>query len=137
MTREYETVVIYHPSQTEVQVAGMNDKLSKIIQKNGGHLFFARNMGRRKLAYPIQNEKLGIYFCFDYAAAGKTVSELERAMKLDESVIRFLTVTKSETVDIEARKAEVEARGEGKPVVAEERPAAPAQSPAPTADKAS
>jgi len=118
--REYETVVITKPDLAESQFNQTGDKIKAIIKKNDGHLFFARDMGRKSLAYPIRKNTKGVYTCFDYAAAGQTVSELERALRIDDGVLRFLTVVRREDVDVEARAAEVVARGEDVSAKAEE-----------------
>jgi small subunit ribosomal protein S6 len=110
--REYETVVITKPDLAETQFNQTGDKIKAIIEKRDGHLFFARDMGRKSLSYPIRKNTKGVYTCFDYAAAGQTVSEIERALRIDDGVLRFLTVVKREDVDVEARAAEIVARGE-------------------------
>ena len=114
--KEYETVYITQPDLNEKQIGELNDRVKSIVEKNKGTLFFARSMGTKKLAYTIGKRNKGIYYCLDYAAEGPTVHEIERAFRLNEDVIRFLTVEKAEKVDIEARRAEIAARGEDKPV---------------------
>lgn len=114
--KEYETVYITQPDLTDKQIGQINDRVKSIVDKNNGTLFFARSMGTKKLAYPIAKKTKGIYYCLDYAAEGPTVQEIERTFRLSEDVIRFLTVEKSRKVDIEARRAEIAARGEDKPV---------------------
>lgn len=113
--KEYETVYITQPDLTDAQIGTLNDRVKSIVEKNEGTLFFARSMGTKKLAYAIAKKTKGIYYCLDYAAKGDTVHEIERAFRLNEDVVRFLTVVKSENVDIEARSAEIAARGEDKP----------------------
>jgi small subunit ribosomal protein S6 len=110
--REYETVVITKPDLPESQQKQINERLKGFIEKHQGRLFYARNMGRRTLAYSIKKMTKGVYTCFDYAAGGKAVSDVERSLKLDEDVLRFLTVQKNEEIDVEARAAEIVARGE-------------------------
>jgi len=114
--REYETVYIAQPQLSDAQVSGINGKLKVIIEKHDGRLFYARNMGKKNLAYRIKKQSKGIYFCLDYAASGGCVTELERSLILDENVLRFLTVVKNEKIDVDARAAEIEARGEDKAV---------------------
>jgi len=113
--REYETVFITQPNLPESQLKQMVERMGSLIERHSGRLFYARNMGRKTLAYPIRKQTKGIYTCLDYAAAGDAVKELERSMRLDENVLRFLTVVKREEVDIEARAAEIAARGEDLP----------------------
>jgi len=110
--REYETVYIAQPQLSDAQLAQINTKLKGLVEKHDGRLFFARNMGKKNLGYHIKKQTKGVYFCLDYAAAGGCVSELERSLMLDENILRFLTVVKAEKVDIDARAAEIEARGE-------------------------
>jgi small subunit ribosomal protein S6 len=110
--REYETIFITKTSLPESQLTELNSRLDSMLEKHEGHLFFSKSMGKRKLAYPIQKELSGVYTHIDYAAGGKFVSEMERRFKLDENVMRFLTIIKNEDVDVEARTAEVVARGE-------------------------
>ncbi len=117
--REYETVYIASPQLTEAQVDQLNTKLKGIIERHDGRLFYARNLGKKNLAYRIKKQTKGTYFCLDYASAGTCIVELERSLMLDESVLRFLTVVKAEKVDVDARAAEIEARGEASPVVEE------------------
>jgi len=114
--REYETVYITKPDLTEEQITKVNDRAKALIEKREGRLFYARNMGKRRLGYSIAKQTKGVYFCLDYAAKPETISELERSFRLSEDVIRFLTVVKAEEVDIEARTQEIAARGEDKPV---------------------
>ena len=118
--REYETVVITKPDLAETQFNQTGDKVKTIIEKHDGHFFYARDMGRKSLSYPIRKNTKGVYTCFDYAAAGQTVSEIERALRIDDGVLRFLTVVKREDVDVEARAAEIVARGENLSVKPEE-----------------
>ncbi|MFH0799642.1 MAG: 30S ribosomal protein S6 [Pseudomonadota bacterium] len=110
--REYETVFITQPNLPDTQQKQLIDRLKTTVEKHEGRLFFARDMGKRSLAYPVGKQTKGTYTCLDYAAGGGSVTEIERSLRLDENVLRFLTVVKAEEVDIEARAAEVVARGE-------------------------
>lgn len=110
--REYETVIITKPDLPDTRFNQTGEKIKTIIEKHDGRLFFARNMGRKSLSYPIRKCTKGVYTCFDYAAQGTTVSDIERALRIDDGVLRFLTVVKNEEVDVEARAAEIVARGE-------------------------
>jgi small subunit ribosomal protein S6 len=115
--KEYETVFIAKPELTDSQIEKLNDRIRALVEKHEGRLFYARNMGKRRLAYPIAKQIKGVYFCLDYAAKPQVITELERSFRLSEDVIRYLTVVKSEEVDIEARAQEIAARGEDAPMV--------------------
>ncbi|MFA5811588.1 MAG: 30S ribosomal protein S6 [bacterium] len=110
--KEYETVFITKPDLPESTQKQINERLKGLIEKHQGRLFFAKNMGRRSLAYPIAKQTKGIYTCLDYTSTGSVVTDLERNMRLDDNILRFLTVLKNEDVDVEARAAEIVARGE-------------------------
>lgn len=125
--REYETVIITHPNQPESQHKQLVERMGQLIERHEGRLFYARDMGRRMLAYPIGKQTKGLYTCLDYVAQGPAVNELERNLRLDENVLRFLTVVKAEEVDVEARAAEIAARGE-------DAPPAPVEETAPAAE---
>lgn len=127
--REYETVFITQPNLPDSQQKQLLERVGSLIERHEGRLFYARNMGRRTLAYPIAKQTKGIYTCLDYASKGSAVGELERNLRLDENVLRFLTTVKAEEVDVEARAAEIVARGEDvEPALPEE--GAPAAAPA-------
>jgi len=111
---EYETLTIFHPNQSDNQIELVNEKIRGIVEKHSGKLFFARNMGRKTLAYPIEKQSRGTYVCYDYAAQGSAIAEIERLMRYDETIVRFMTVTKNPDVNVEARAQEIVARGEDK-----------------------
>lgn len=110
--REYETVFITQPNLPDNQQKQLVDRLKTLVERHSGRVFYARSMGKRSLAYPIKKQGKGHYTCLDYAAQGAAVGEIERNMRLDENVLRFLTVVKAEEVDVDARAAEIAARGE-------------------------
>lgn len=110
--REYETVFITQPNLSDAQHKQIVEKMKGLIERHEGRVFFARNMGKKNLSYPIAKQKKGDYTCLDYAAKGSAVGDLEHNMRLDENVLRFLTVVKAEEIDVEARAAEIAARGE-------------------------
>lgn len=110
--KEYETIYITHPNLSDSQQTQIYERLRSVIEKCKGQVFFHRSMGKKSLSYRIKKQTSGVYMLMDYAAEGGAVSELERHFRLDENVLRFLTVVRKESVDVEARAAEVIARGE-------------------------
>lgn len=110
--REYETVFVTQPNLPEAQQKQIVDRCKSVIERNDGRVFFARDMGKKNLAYVVAKNSKGVYTCLDYAAKGPAVSEIERNLKLDENVLRFLTIVKREEVDVESRTAEIAAKGE-------------------------
>ncbi|MBT3181628.1 MAG: 30S ribosomal protein S6, partial [Deltaproteobacteria bacterium] len=125
--REYETVLITQPNITDADQTKINDKIASLIEKHNGKLFFAKSLGKKSMTYAIKKQTKGYYTCIDFTAEGNVVNEMEKGLRIDENVLRFLTVVKNENVDIEARLAEIVARGEDAPV--EEMTAAVAAKP--------
>ncbi|MFH1652434.1 MAG: 30S ribosomal protein S6 [Pseudomonadota bacterium] len=111
---EYETLYILRPELSEADQDDLGNRFSEIIKKHKGGVLFNLPMGRKSFAYPIKKLKQGYYYCLDYAANGSVVKELERSMRLDEKVLRYLTVQRAPDVDFEKRLAEVKAKGEDK-----------------------
>ena len=105
--REYETTVIIQPEISDEGVDSLCKRLDAIIEKADGVRLMYDDQGRRRLAYEIQNFQKGRYLMLHFLQTGEVVPSLERALRLDDSVMRFLTVQVSEEVeDIESRKAE-------------------------------
>jgi small subunit ribosomal protein S6 len=105
--REYETTFIVQPEISDEGLQAVCERLDGIIDKHGAIRLFYDDMGRRRLAYEVRNFQKGQYLTLFYLDHGKAVPEIERALRLDDAVLRYLTVLANEDVkDIEARKAE-------------------------------
>jgi small subunit ribosomal protein S6 len=105
--REYETTVIIQPEISDEGVQALCDRLDGIVTKADGVRLMFDDQGRRRLAYEIQNFQKGRYLMLHFLHQGGVVPLIERALRLDDSVMRFLTVQVSdEVVDIESRKAQ-------------------------------
>lgn len=104
--REYDTTIIVQPEITEEARETLIARLRGTLERAGAVPLEVEDMGKRKLAYEIRRFQKGHYLSLFYADSGKAVSDLERALRLDESILRFLTVRQDgEVTDIEARKA--------------------------------
>lgn len=104
--REYDTTFIVQPEISEEGREAMLQKLRGVLERAGAVPLEVDDAGKRKLAYEIGKFQKGHYLSLFYLDQGKSVAELERALRLDESVLRFLTVRKEDRVlDVEARKA--------------------------------
>jgi small subunit ribosomal protein S6 len=105
--REYETTFIVQPEISDDVRDAFLAKLDAIVAEKGGVRLMLDDWGKRKLAYEIGNFQKGHYYSLKYLDTGPTVSELERALKLEEAILRFLTVRVADDVtDIETRKAD-------------------------------
>jgi small subunit ribosomal protein S6 len=105
--REYETTIIVQPEISEEGTAAFFEKLDGILDKHECVRLLNENLGKRKLAYEIRKFHKGHYYILNYLSDGKVVPELEWVLRLDESILRFMTIQVTEQVlDVEARKAE-------------------------------
>jgi small subunit ribosomal protein S6 len=105
--REYETVVIIQPEISDEGRQAIRDRLDGTLEEHGALRLLWSDLGKRKLAYEIRKFHKGHYYILHYLDEGRVIPELERLLRIDESVLRFMTVQVNEcVVDIEARKAE-------------------------------
>ena len=88
----YETMYILRPDIPEEEVDSHLKKYSEILEKSGTEVLDSQMRGKRRLAYPIAKHKEGIYVQLSHKGNGQQVASLERAMRLSEDVIRYLTV---------------------------------------------
>jgi small subunit ribosomal protein S6 len=127
--RRYETVWVIHGDLPDEEVKAAIDKFSRIISTQGGMLVGLDEWGRRKLAYKIKGTARGYYVLADFAGLPATVKELERNYRIDDRIIRYHTVIKSDQVNLEALQEEIAAR-------AKAAAPAPAAAGAPPAEEA-
>jgi small subunit ribosomal protein S6 len=105
--REYEFTFVVQPEISEEGLEGICQKLESTLERTGATRLFYEDWGRRRLAYEIQKFQKGHYMVLHFLDEGGAVPEMERAARLEDSVLRFLTVVADEEVaDIEARKSE-------------------------------
>ena len=112
----YETMYILRPDIPEEEVDSHLKKYSEILEKSGTEVLDSQMRGKRRLAYTIAKHKEGIYVQLSHKGNGQQVAILEKAMRLSEDVIRYLTVKqngplptpKSTTKEEEADKPETE-----------------------------
>lgn len=100
--RIYEVVFIVDPSTQDEDLTRLSDGLKGIVTDQGGTVTKSEVMGRRQLAYKIGRSNEGIYVLFEVEGTGKEIAELERRMRVNDQVMRYLTVR----VDEERRRAE-------------------------------
>jgi small subunit ribosomal protein S6 len=88
----YETLFIVHSELPEAQVRETVDRIRRLIESMGGEVTELQDWGMRDLAYPIRKQPRGIYVLVQYAARPEVVKELQRAMKLSDEILRFVSV---------------------------------------------
>jgi len=108
-SREYELVFIVRPDVTDEDIETIKDRNSGIVSDRKGHLLKIDDWGKRRLAYEIQDYGKGHFVLFNYLGSTEIVDELERTLRIDDSVLRFLTVKLADRVEVDVRVAEAEA----------------------------
>jgi small subunit ribosomal protein S6 len=145
--RRYETIVIVNPDVGDEKREPVFDRIRELISQQNGILVKIDNWGTKKLAYEIKKKVRGFYARIDYCGSGPLVDEIERFFRIDDRVLKFMTVMLDERVDPERIQEEIaraaaleepasptaEAKAESSPVEtaeAEAKPTDPAPAPA-------
>ncbi len=100
----YETMFVVDPEVVDETLEKTLDKFKNIISKDGGEIIKVEDRGLRNLAYRINKKPKGHYFLFYFISEGSLVQELERNMRLDESIMRFIVIKSDKDVN-ELREA--------------------------------
>lgn len=90
--RNYESVVLINAALEDEQIEATISRILEVITTNGGELIEADKWGRKRLAYPINKSKSGYYLVFRFKSPTQLISTLERNYRLDENIIRYLTI---------------------------------------------
>jgi small subunit ribosomal protein S6 len=100
----YETTLITKSATTEDQITALRTKVEGIITTHQGQVGNFEDWGTRRLSFEIQKENRGRYLYFAFTGNNGTVAELERNFRINENVVRFLSVNLSKLDDIELTK---------------------------------
>jgi small subunit ribosomal protein S6 len=90
--RKYETIVIIRPSIAEEGVDAIVDRAKATIEGDDGAILKMEKWGLRKLAYPIKKEQQGYYVLLEFAGVPQAVTEMERLFKIDDRILKFMTI---------------------------------------------
>ncbi len=88
----YETMYILRPDIAEDEVTNHIDKYNKLLEEFGGIILDSQMRGKRRLAYQIAKNREGIYVQLSHQGDGQHIFKIEKAMRLSEDVIRYMTV---------------------------------------------
>lgn len=100
--RVYEMMYIAIPEISDDELAKLNDSLQKVIESQGGKVVKIEDWGKRRLAYEIKHKKEGRYVLFEIEGSGREIAELERRMRVNDYIMRYMTVR----VDLDRKAAE-------------------------------
>lgn len=130
----YETLFVVKPTLTDEETAAQIAKIKEIVANNGGELLATDDMGMRKLAYQVEKNDRGYYTVLFYKAEGTLIQELERLLKINEEVIKFLTVKYVKNKELTQFNKLVEAANKKAEPVAEPEAAPVEETAAPVAE---
>lgn len=105
--REYETIYIVRPDVPNEGVAQVNQRVRNVMDQMGGKVLKVDNWGKRRLAYEVRKQLKGIYLYWHYLATPGVVEEVERNLRMLDTVIRYYTIKVDENVDPAARPTDV------------------------------
>ena len=90
--RNYENLVIVKPTLTAEEIQASIKAIEEVITSNGGEIATTDTMGMRKLAYPIEKNERGYFHVIYYSVAPSAISEIERRFRINEELLRFVTI---------------------------------------------
>jgi len=106
--REFETIFILRPDTNQDGIHVVNSRVRQVIEQMGGRLLKLDNWGKRKLAYEVKKQLKGIYLYWQYLGTAGVVEEIERNLRMLDSVIRYYTVKIDEDIDPTAKPQAVD-----------------------------
>ncbi len=134
MARDYELGLIINPDVGDDQARAIVDRLTQTVAASDGQVVRVNAWGRRRLAYPIEHHRDGLYFFFDLILAPTAVTELDRSLRVNEAVLRHIVKVRDPRIVEQQRQREAEAEAQAAAqAAAQATPAteAPAESPIP------
>ena len=111
--RRYETIFILRPNAGEDEINRVVESTSQIILDEKGTIIEMDKWGMKKLAYLIKKESLGYYVYCDYAGTPAAVSEIERKFRIDDTVLKYMTIKTAKSIteeDIQEALAAITAK---------------------------
>ena len=106
--RHYENLVIVKPTFTAEEIQTSIKAVEEVITSNGGEIAATNAMGMRKLAYPIEKNERGFYHVIYSSIAPSAITEIERRFRINEDLLRFVTIKYDTNREIVAFNAMVE-----------------------------
>ena len=118
--KQYELLFVVKPTLTEEEIASEIATVKASIEKDGGDIVTTDDMGMKKLAYEVAKANRGYYTVFYFNANPASINEMERLIRLNENILKFMTVK------YESKREVVAFNALTKKVAAKKAPVAPA-----------
>lgn len=90
--QSYESLFVLRPSLSDEDTGKLIEKMKGVLEKSGATIQKLDNWGKKKLAYEVKRERKGTYVYLQFEAPGPAIAELERSYRLEDSILKFLTV---------------------------------------------
>jgi small subunit ribosomal protein S6 len=90
--RRYDLIFIVQPELNEEEVKGLTEKYLQIITAQKGIIIKTEDWGKRRLAYDINKQSKGNYIMVDFYGPGSMIKEIERNLKIDDKILKFLSI---------------------------------------------
>lgn len=94
--KTYELLYVIRPDLDDEAIAAAVDKFTEVVNNNGGADVAVDKWGKRRLAYEINDYREGFYVLMNFNGEARTAQEVERVMKISDTVVRFLTTKKED-----------------------------------------
>jgi small subunit ribosomal protein S6 len=104
--RRYETLFIVTPDSSEEDLLAVATKFRDVVTEMNGLVASYNEQGKKKLAYDVQKQNKGYYVLMDYVGSADLVAEIERNMRLDDRILKYLTLKLADEVDPESIEPE-------------------------------
>jgi small subunit ribosomal protein S6 len=105
--RRYETIFIIDPDLSDEDRTSLFEKINPLFAQLDGFLVATNEWGVQKLAYEIKKKVRGYYVLLDYCGAGPLVNEIERIFRIDDRVLKYMTLIIEQEVDVKRLKEEL------------------------------
>lgn len=131
----YETIVIIDPDLSNEQRLPVFERLKDLIVQQGGFLVIVDEWGDKRLAYEIKKKSRGYYVRLDFCGTGALVNEIERFSRIDERVLKYMTILLDKDADVEKIKEQMAEAEASKEQTAQDTTASDDESTVATNDK--
>lgn len=108
LAREYETIYVLRADVDPDTADRVASRVADVVGREKGKLVKVETWGRRKLAYPVNKQPRGIYYYLKFVGQGGLVAELERNLRMLDTVMKFQTVTLRDEIEIESVEVDPE-----------------------------
>ena len=110
LMNQYELIYVTRPQLNAADLESVGTKVADLVEKASGQVLASEAWGRRRLAYPIAKNEHGVYTYLNFVAPAGAPEGIEKAMGMDESFLRYMTVQLGQNVDVDACRVDAEAK---------------------------